>query len=86
MSKSVGLHRVRRQIAVRLPDELVSFVDEAVGAGEAASRAEVVERALDRERRRMIAERDIAALQAAGDDDLDGLAEFAAKTPLDDLD
>lgn len=86
MSKSVGLNRVRRQIAVRLPDELVTFIDEAVGAGEAASRAEVVERALKRERRRMIAERDIALLQAAGEDALQGLAEGAAKTPLRDLD
>lgn len=53
---------------------------------EAASRAEVVEPALERERRRVIAERDIAALQVAGEDDLDGLAEFAANSPLDDLD
>lgn len=87
MSESYGLTRGRRQIAVRLPDELVSFLDDAVGEGAAASRAEVIIRALERERRRVIAERDIAKLQAfRGPDELDGLAEYAAGVPLDDLD
>lgn len=86
MSKSVALNRGRRQIAVRLPDELVSFLDEAVDEGSASSRAEMIIRALERERRRIIAERDIALLQAAGDDDLDGLVKFASSTQLDDLD
>ena len=31
-----------RQIAVRLPDELVAYVDEAVAAGRVKSRAELV--------------------------------------------
>jgi Arc/MetJ-type ribon-helix-helix transcriptional regulator len=47
-----------KQIAVRLPDELVEFVDELVGAGTEPSRAAVVARALERERRRAIAARD----------------------------
>ncbi|GAA5153308.1 MULTISPECIES: ribbon-helix-helix domain-containing protein [Amycolatopsis] len=77
-----------KQIAVRLPDELVSFIDDVVGEGKAASRAELVSRALERERRRIITERDIEILQQAGGagDDLDGLAEHAARTPLVDLD
>ena len=75
------------QIAVRLPDELVAFVDDLVSQGDAASRAAVVSRALERERRRKIAERDAAILASAHPDtDLDSLAEFTAATPMDDLD
>ena len=68
------------QIAVRLPDDLVAFVDERVGAGLEPSRAAVVTRALQRERRRAIATRDAEILAASGPDpDLDGLADFAAR-------
>ena len=76
-----------KQIAVRLPDYLVDFVDRVVEEGGAASRVEIVNRALERERRRIIAERDIELLARSADhpDDLDGLAEHAARTPLDDL-
>ena len=75
------------QIAVRLPDELVAFVDDLVSRGDAASRAAVVSRALERERRRKIAERDAAILGSADPDtDLDSLAEFTATIPMDDLD
>jgi Arc/MetJ-type ribon-helix-helix transcriptional regulator len=75
-----------KQIAVRLPDHLVAFVDDLVSHGDAASRAAVVSRALERERRRKVAERDAAILASAGPDtDLDSLAEFAATTSLDDL-
>lgn len=41
------------QIAVRLPDDLVASVDALVEAGEARSRASVIERALRRELRRL---------------------------------
>lgn len=42
--------------------------------------------AVDRERRREIAERDAAILAGAGgNDDLDDLAAFAARTPMDEL-
>ncbi|GEL20424.1 ribbon-helix-helix domain-containing protein [Pseudonocardia asaccharolytica] len=81
-----------RQIAVRLPDELVEFVDRLVERGRAASRAAVIARALDRERRREVAARDAAILaesvgaETGPDADLDALAEFAARTSLDDLD
>jgi Arc/MetJ-type ribon-helix-helix transcriptional regulator len=74
------------QIAVRLPDDLVAFVDDLVSRGDAASRAAVVSRALERERRRRVAERDAAILAIAGTDtDLDSLAEYAAATSMDDL-
>ena len=76
------------QIAVRLPEELVEFIDRLVADGRAPSRAAVVSRALHRERRREIAARDAAILSGAEsqDDDLDALARHAARTPLDDLD
>jgi Arc/MetJ-type ribon-helix-helix transcriptional regulator len=72
------------QIAVRLPDDVVTFVDEQVSSGAAASRAAVVARALDRERRRVAAERD-AAIYAAGVEghDLDDLAAWATAQPMD---
>jgi Arc/MetJ-type ribon-helix-helix transcriptional regulator len=79
---------MNKQIAVRLPDELVTFLDDLVAHGHAPSRATAVAHAIERERRRDIAARDAAILaRATADaDDLDDLAEFAARTPLDDLD
>ncbi len=71
-----------KQIAVRLADELVAFVDEVVDAGGARSRAAVVTLALERERRRAVAARDAAILARTGPDpELDGLAEYAASLP-----
>lgn len=68
-----------KQIAVRLPDELVDWVDAVVGSGAERSRATFVAKALERERRRAIAARDAQILADAGSDaDLDGLAEYAA--------
>jgi Arc/MetJ-type ribon-helix-helix transcriptional regulator len=73
-----------RQIAVRLADDLVEFVDEIVGAGREPSRAAVVTRALERERRRVVAARDAEILAATGPDpELAGLAERAADVPID---
>ncbi len=72
------------QIAVRLADDTVERLDRLVAAGEAPSRASVIERALAREFRRLLAERDAAILAAAGPDaDMDGLADYAAHTGLD---
>src|SRR3712207_2459579 len=80
-------YRVSTQIAVRLPEELVEFIDRLVADGRAPSRAAVVSQALQRERRRELAARDAAILAAvAENDDLDALAEHAARTPLGDLD
>jgi antitoxin MazE3 len=76
-----------RQIAVRLPDDVVEFVDRQVSAGLASSRAAVVARALERERRRAIAARDAEILARAGSDpDMDGLARYARGLPADGLD
>ena len=76
-----------KQIAVRLPDDIVDFIDQLVDNGHASSRAVVVARAIDRERRRAVAARDAAILAHLDTDpDLDSLAEHAARTPLDDLD
>src|SRR5262245_39058295 len=71
------------QIAVRLPDDIVAFVDDQVSSGAASSRAAVVARALERERRRAAAERDAAIYAAAGQSDLDGLAAWTAEQPMD---
>jgi Arc/MetJ-type ribon-helix-helix transcriptional regulator len=69
-----------KQIAVRLPDELVEFVDELVDSGAGHSRAGVVKRALQREHRRALAERDAAILARTGaDPELAGLAEHTAR-------
>jgi Arc/MetJ-type ribon-helix-helix transcriptional regulator len=69
-----------KQIAVRLPDELVQFVDEAVNSGAGRSRAAVVARALERERRRAIAARDAEIFARSGaDPDLAELARYAAR-------
>jgi len=71
-----------KQIAVRLPDDLVEFVDQIVGAGAGRSRAAVVAKALERERRRFIAGRDAEILARSGPDpELSGLAEHAAGLP-----
>jgi antitoxin MazE3 len=71
-----------KQIAVRLPEELVEFVDRAVASGDARSRASVVTRALERERRRAVAEKDAEILARTGSDpELAGLAEHAAGVP-----
>jgi len=73
-----------RQIAVRLPEDIVDFVDGLVEEGRANSRAVVVTRALERERRRSIAARDAAILARAGADaEMDRLAEHAARTAFD---
>jgi Arc/MetJ-type ribon-helix-helix transcriptional regulator len=73
-----------KQIAVRLSDDLVAFVDSIVETGEQRSRAAVVSRALERERRRTIAARDAAILAASGPDaDLASLADHAVDVPVD---
>ncbi len=72
-----------KQIAVRLPNDLVAFVDEVVGSGAEPSRAAVVTRALERERRRAVAARDAEILARTGPDPkLDGLAEHALSRPV----
>ncbi len=75
-----------KQLTVRLPDDLVEFIDQRVEHGKATSRAAVVAAAVDRERRRQIAERDAEILaRSTSGDDLDDLASYSAGTSLDDL-
>jgi Arc/MetJ-type ribon-helix-helix transcriptional regulator len=71
------------QITVRLPDVLVSYIDAEVTAGEATSRAAVVARAVERDRRRRIAERDAAVYARVGDDP--DLAAFTRHATASDL-
>jgi Arc/MetJ-type ribon-helix-helix transcriptional regulator len=72
-----------KQIAVRLPDEMVAWVDARVREGSFASRAELVAFALARERRAVIARRDAEILAREPQDaDMDGLAEHVANMPL----
>lgn len=74
------------QIAIRLPDDMVAFLDKAVAAGSAPSRAALVARAVEREMRRQIAEQDAAILRGHGtSDELDDLADWtAAHVTLED--
>lgn len=77
-----------KQIAVRLPDDIVEFIDELVSTGKGRSRADVVSRAMARERRRTRSERDaeiLARLKETGesDDELDAWVRHASRTPLD---
>ena len=65
------------QIAVRLPDDMVAYLDDAVASGAAPSRAAIVSRALEREMRRVAAERDAATLTSQGAaDELDSLVDW----------
>ena len=72
------------QIAVRLPDEIVAFLDRLVAEKKATSRAEIIARALERERRREMAARDAAILAESGEDpDLAGLIRYMTGHPVD---
>ena len=68
------------QIAVRLPDDMVAFLDRAVSQGTVPSRAALVAVALEREMRRQAAESDAASLRQVGShDDLDDLVAWTAQ-------
>ena len=67
------------QISLRLPDDLVEFLDRSVSTGAAGSRADLVSVALEREKRRQAALVDAAIVNAEGpQDDLDSLVEWTA--------
>ena len=75
------------QIAVRLPDDLVAYVDQAVASGRARSRAELVTRLLARDARRHRAEQDLQRLTEAGalhDPDALAIAVATASSPVTD--
>jgi Arc/MetJ-type ribon-helix-helix transcriptional regulator len=76
---------VSTQIAVRLPDELVAYVDEAVAAGRVKSRAELVARLIERDARRQRSEEDLQRLTDRGaldDPELLDIVKSVADTPL----
>jgi Arc/MetJ-type ribon-helix-helix transcriptional regulator len=86
-SQSGTIWRMSTQIAVRLPEELVAYVDEAVAAGRARSRADLVARLLARDARRHRAEQDLARLARKGalrDAETLAIAVATAATALDD--
>ena len=73
-----------KQIAVRLPEDLVKFIDDLVAKGEVPSRAAAVVRALTREQRRMRIAEDVAILSRSRvTDDLDELAEYGVHQPIE---
>lgn len=73
-----------KQITVRLPDDIADFIDRMVGEGRVASRAAIVSKALERERRRERAAHDARILaEAPCDDDLHALSQYAAALPTD---
>jgi Arc/MetJ-type ribon-helix-helix transcriptional regulator len=72
------------QIAVRLPDDMVKFVDQLVERGRGSSRAAVISRALDRERRHEMAVQDAAIYAEAGEDaDMTDLVRHLSGQPVD---
>ena len=75
------------QIALRLPEDIVGYIDEQVRSGRARSRADAVTRFVERDRRRQRAARDVELLladRASGVvDDLDALVAAFAATELD---
>jgi len=73
------------QIAVRLPDELVAYVDRAVATGRVKSRAELVARLIERDARRQRAEEDLQRLikrGAVADPEALAIVESLADTAL----
>jgi Arc/MetJ-type ribon-helix-helix transcriptional regulator len=73
------------QIAVRLPDEQVAFLDRQISQGHASSRAELVSRALRRMERERVASADLEVIIASGGNpysELEGmLGQLAATDP-----
>ena len=64
------------QIAVRVPDELISFIDDAVAEGSARSRTDFVVSAIEAHMRRLLAERDAQILREQPEDELDDLVDW----------
>ena len=71
------------QVTVRLPDELVAFMDEQVAAQHARSRADVVARALKREQRRLAGLRDAEIYaKTEPDEDMHALTAYVSAHPV----
>ena len=76
---------MNQQIAVRLPEEQVRFLDHLVASGEAQSRAELVGRAVARLQRQHQALHDLEVVRAQphADDDVRALSAGARRSDLD---
>lgn len=71
------------QIAVRLPDEQVAFLDREISQGHASSRAELVSKALRWMQRERIASADLEVIIASGGNlysELEGMLEQLVAT------
>ncbi|WP_273412764.1 hypothetical protein [Corynebacterium appendicis] len=66
-----------RQISLRISQPLVSAMDKAVKFGLARSRAELVDRAAERELRRLITLRDLEIIAANPDPGIDFIVNAA---------
>jgi Arc/MetJ-type ribon-helix-helix transcriptional regulator len=66
------------QIAVRLPDEIVEFLDAQVSSGAAKSRADFIWHAIKREQRRLRALHDIEILIDQPYEEFDDMHEHLA--------
>lgn len=75
----------KTQVTVRISADHVAYIDQLVNEGRVESRAAYLDLAAERQRRWELGLRDLAILSQPTDekDDLDGLAEWAARTPLD---
>lgn len=75
------------QIAIRLPDEAVAYLDAQMADGAAESRADFIWHAILREQRRLAAERDAATYASSEpDDEMDAIVARTSRTPMPDLD
>jgi hypothetical protein len=75
------------QIAIRLPDEIVEFVDAQVSSGAARSRADFIWHAIKREQRRLAAEHDALIYAREGEDpDLVAFSKHTAQLGYPELD
>lgn len=71
------------QIAVRLPDDLVEYIDGLIEGREVKSRAEFVARAIRREQRHRLALLDAEIYRRFGEDpELMAIVEYQSKHPL----
>lgn len=74
-----------RQISLRISDSLVAAMDEAVSAEMARSRAEIVESAVERELRRLIALKDVEILRNNPEPEADLIVNWVSQNVvLDD--
>lgn len=86
-SQSGTIRPVSTQIAVRLPDELVAYIDKAVAAGRVKSRAELVARLIARDARRQRAEEDLQRLIKRGalqDREMNAIVDSVSDTAIAD--